>query len=338
MPVDRQSSRTSPMILFRTTLTACLGLLLAGCMQTETRPSEPALAGNTAADITTPETAVVMKPPSIDVQYAAEFEQLGTLPELTDDTVWTRIRDGFRLEVDLEQKRLQQELDWYARHPAYLERVMRRAEPFLHYILEETEKRDLPTELVLLPVVESAFQPFAYSHGRASGIWQFIPSTGKLYGLEQNWWYDGRRDIYESTQAALNYLVNLNKLFDGNWTHALAAYNSGPGNVRKAIRKNNKRGRPTDFWNLSLPKETRMYVPKLLALKHIMMNPHDFQISLLCIPDSPGFQRVDAGSQIDLALAADLAGIDIQTLYRYNPAFNQWATPPSGPHAMIMRW
>ena len=184
--------------------------------------------------------------------------------------------------------------------------------------------------------MESAYQPFAYSHGRAAGIWQFIPSTGKLYGLKQNWWYDGRRDIYASTQAALNYLENLNKLFKGDWLLALAAYNSGSGTVQRAIRHNKKRGKPTDFWHLNLPKETRAYVPKLLALKELINHPENYDISLVCIPDAPGFKQVKTRSQIDLALAAELAEVDLETLYNYNPGYNRWATAPNGPHMLIL--
>jgi membrane-bound lytic murein transglycosylase D len=213
---------------------------------------------------------------------------------------------------------------------------MRRADPFLYYILEEAEKRDLPTELVLLPIVESAYQPFAYSHGRAAGIWQFIPSTGRYYGLKQNWWYDGRRDIYASTQAALNYLESLNKQFKGDWMLALAAYNSGSGTVQRAVKRNKKLNKPTDFWHLKLPKETRAYVPKLLALKAVITDPEQYSVSLRCIPDAPGFRQVQAKAQIDLALAAELAELDLETLYNYNPAFNRWATDPDGPHNLIL--
>ncbi len=252
------------------------------------------------------------------------------------ETVWQHIQAGFQLPSHLEQKKLRSELAWYAKHNAYIERVMLRSEPFLHYILSEAKKRGIPTELVLLPIVESAFLPFAYSHGRAAGIWQFIPSTGRLYGLKQNWWYDGRRDIYASTQAALKYLSNLNKLFDGDWLLALAAYNSGPGTVRRAIKRNKKLNRPTDFWNLKLPKETRSYVPKLLALKELFTNPEKYDLSLRCIPYVPGFKRVNLDSQIDLALAAELAGIELETLYNYNPGYNRWATPPEGPHQLIL--
>jgi membrane-bound lytic murein transglycosylase D len=251
-------------------------------------------------------------------------------------SIWPRIQEGFQIDTHLDHPWVQSELAWYSRHPEYLHRTMRRAEPFLYYILNEAEKRDMPTELVLLPIVESAYQPFAYSHGRAAGIWQFIPSTGRIYGLEQNWWYDGRRDIHASTQAALNYLQRLNKIFDGDWTLALAAYNSGSGTVSRAIRRNKKLGKPTDFWHLKLPKETRAYVPKLMALKELIENPQDYNISLLCIPDAPGFVKVDTGSQIDLALAAELAEIDVDRLYEFNPAFNRWATSPDGPHMLLL--
>lgn len=262
--------------------------------------------------------------------------------ELID--IWPRIRDGFQLpsdtgrniETNVQNKVLQEELNWFINNPEYIQRVLNRAEPFLHYILEETEKRHLPTELVLLPIVESAFRPFAYSHGRAAGLWQFIPSTGRAYGLKQNWWYDGRRDIHASTQAALKYLARLNRLFDGDWLLALAAYNSGQGTVKKAIRKNKKLGRPTDFWSLTLPKETRRYVPKLLALKKVITYPENYAIDLRFIADTPGFASVKTRAQIDLALAAELADVNLETLYRFNPGFNRWATDPDGPHQLLL--
>jgi len=250
--------------------------------------------------------------------------------------VWTRVRSGFKIEDNLDNSRLLAELHWYTKHQEYLDRVVERATPFLHYVTNETEKRNLPAELVLLPIVESAYQTFAYSHGRASGIWQFIPSTGKMYGLKQNWWYDGRRDVYASTQAALTYLQSLSREFNGNWLHALAAYNSGSGTVRRAIRKNRKRGRPTDFWHLDLPKETRAYVPKLLALKRIIDRPELYNVTINCVEDIPHFESIDTGSQIDLAMAAEMAEIELDKLYGLNPAFNHWATPPYGPHRLLI--
>jgi len=315
-------------------------LLLAGCYQDQTKSAldEDLLA---TADIAAEERLrlevqaeeLIANPADgPDINESDPFE----LQESPSFSIWPRIREGFQIDTHLDHPWVQAELEWYSKHPEYLYRTMTRAEPFIHYILVEAEKRGLPTELVLLPVVESAYQPFAYSHGRAAGLWQFIPSTGRLYGLEQNWWYDGRRDIYASTQAALKYLQNLNKLFDGDWTLALAAYNSGSGTVQRAIRKNKKQGKPTDFWHLNLPKETRAYVPKLMALKELVESPELYEVGLRCIPDAPGFVPVDTESQIDLALAAELAELDVDTLYTYNPAFNRWATSPDGPHRLLL--
>ena len=312
--------------------------LLAGCYQDKTRSaSDEALptAEDNAADDSLMQEVQVAFLDSITSLYQDEPDPF-ELREYPTHSIWPRVRAGFQIDTHLDHPWVQAELNWYSRHPEYLFRTMTRAEPFIHYILEEAEKRNMPTELVLLPIVESAYQPFAYSHGRAAGIWQFIPSTGRLYGLEQNWWYDGRRDIYASTQAALNYLQNLHKLFKGDWTLALAAYNSGSGTVQRAIRKNKKKGKPTDFWHLTLPKETRAYVPKLMALKELIENSELYDISLRCIPDAPGFVSVDTGSQIDLALAAELAEMDVERLYEYNPAFNRWATAPDGPHRLLL--
>ena len=314
-------------------------VLLTGCYQDRTRS---ALDGQLfGADANAKERVrLEVQADELIIDADAAPNSAGADPfELRDYptySIWPRIRAGFQIETHLEHPRVQAELEWYSRHQEYLYRTMARAEPFIHYILDEAEKRSMPTELVLLPIVESAYQPFAYSHGRAAGIWQFIPSTGRIYGLEQNWWYDGRRDIYASTQAALNYLQKLNKMFDGDWTLALAAYNSGSGTVRRAIRKNKKKGKPTDFWHLELPKETRAYVPKLMALKELVESPELYEIGLRCIPDAPGFVSVDTESQIDLALAAELAELDVETLYTYNPAFNRWATSPDGPHRLLL--
>ncbi len=251
------------------------------------------------------------------------------------DIIWDRIRAGFTLPTS-QHKKVQSELRWFAKHKAYINRVVDRAEPFLHFIMEEIDKRNMPAELALLPIVESAFQPFAYSHGQAAGIWQFIPSTGRHYGLKQNWWYDGRRDIHASTIAALDYLQYLARAFKGNWLHALAAYNSGIGTVNKAIRKNKRRGKPTDFWHLKLPKETQGYVPKLMALSKLISNPEDYNVDLKCIQNAPYFNVVKTNAQIDLAVAAELADMDIGDLYKLNPGYNRWATDPAGPHQLLI--
>jgi len=255
-------------------------------------------------------------------------------PALTLD-LWERIRNGFTLPVR-EHKRINQQFQWFASHQEYLDRVAERATPYMYYIVEELEKNNIPLEIALLPIVESAFKPFAYSHGRASGIWQFIPSTGRRYGLKQDWWYDGRRDVYESTQSAIRLLTALNKEFNGDWLHALAAYNSGSGNVRKAIARNQRRGKSTDFFSLNLPRETEAYVPKLLALAKLVADPSAYNITLTSIPNKPYFEKVDLGSQIDLALAAELADMSLDDIYQMNPAYNRWATSPSGPHHLLL--
>ncbi len=252
------------------------------------------------------------------------------------DDLWERIRASFRLDHEVNRPRVAAELDMYTRHPNYLARVGERAEPYLHYIVESIEQRGAPLELALLPVVESAFQPNAYSPGRAAGLWQFIPDTGRRFGLEQNWWYDGRRDVYASTQAALDYLELLRDQFDGDWLLALAAYNSGSGTVSRAIEKNRNAGRPTDFWSLDLPRETRSYVPRLLAISAIVSDPGAYGVDLVPITNEPYLARVDLDGQIDLGLAADLAGISLDDLYRYNPGFNRWATAPQGPHYLML--
>ncbi|MEP2617927.1 MAG: LysM peptidoglycan-binding domain-containing protein [Marinomonas sp.] len=256
-------------------------------------------------------------------------------PKVPDD-IWDRIRAGYQLDLDIDRPRLSSQLRWFSSHPSYLDRVSKRGERYLYYIVDELEKAGIPTEIALLPIVESGFDPFGYSHGRASGPWQFIPSTGQMYGLDQTWWYDGRRDIIGSTQAAIAYLTRLHKMFDGNWYHALASYNSGEGTVLRAIRKNKKAGKPTDFWSLDLPKETRAYVPKLIALAKIIKNPEKYNYSTYFIPNKPYFDVVNIGGQLDLAQAAEMAGVSIDEVYLLNPGFNQWATSPDGPHRLLM--
>ncbi|NNG14063.1 MAG: LysM peptidoglycan-binding domain-containing protein [Gammaproteobacteria bacterium] len=256
-----------------------------------------------------------------------------TVPVHAD--LWARLRSGYALPEE-SHKRIGQETDWYGRHPNYLDRVAERARPYLYYIVDEAERRGIPAEIALLPVVESAFKPFAYSHGRAAGIWQFIPGTGRMYGLKQNWWYDGRRDVYASTDAALRYLQRLHKNLGGDWLLALAAYNSGEGTVRRAIRRNKKKGKPTDFWSLRLPAETRGYVPRLLAIARVIKNPAAYDLELKSIPDTPYFSKVDIDGQVDLALAAEMAGIELDELYTLNPGYNRWATAPKGPHYLLL--
>ena len=251
------------------------------------------------------------------------------------EDVLSKLRRGFELTYE-DNHRTAAELKWFAKHPEYMNRVLTRAQRYLPYIVAELERRDMPLELALLPIVESAYDPFAYSHGRAAGLWQMIPGTAKRFGIKQNWWYDGRRDVVDSTRAALDYLEYLEELNDGNWLNAIASYNSGEGNVLRAARKNRKAGKPIDFWYLKLPKETIMYVPKLLALVEIVADPGKYNLTLPEVADEQQFVVADIGGQLDLALAAELAGVNVDTIYQYNPGYNRWSTDPAGPHHLVM--
>ena len=233
-------------------------------------------------------------------------------------SLWTRIRNGFGLP-DISSPLVREQEDWYAARPDYLRRVVERSRRYLYYIVEEVEKRGMPTEIVLLPVIESAYNPTAYSRAHAAGMWQFIPSTGKNYGLQQNWWYDGRRDVLAATGAALDYLQKLYDQF-GSWDLALAAYNWGEGGVARAIAKNEARGLPTDYLSLTMPQETRYYVPKLQAVKNIIADPARFGLQLADVPNQPYFVAVTTDRPIDARLAARLAEIPYEEFISLNPA------------------
>ncbi|MEQ1621519.1 MAG: LysM peptidoglycan-binding domain-containing protein [Methylococcales bacterium] len=251
------------------------------------------------------------------------------------NTVWERMLAMYSLP-DIDNERIDREVEWYLQHPASLAIIQQRAQPYLHHILEEIDAKDIPGELALLPVVESAFLPDAYSKSDASGLWQFIPSTGNDFGLQQNYWYDGRRDVYASTKAATDYLKQLSETFDGDWLLALASYNYGKGNVRKAIERNEDLNLPTDYWSLSLPEETMNYVPRLLAVARIFANADDYNIRLQHIPNKPYFEVVDVHSQLDLPKAAELADTPLFEILKLNPGFNHATTSPQGPHQLLI--
>lgn len=333
---------TSPKGLKQFSTICMLVVMLTGCQMIPDNPSG-------TASLTTPDPAITEATPSpAEVQVAVGLPEpdseslvdsaLDPLAEteLAYADLWQRIRDQFVLDHHLHEKRVQDEFDWLTRHPDYLDRVATRASRYLYHIVEEIERRGLPMEFALLPIVESAFDPFAYSHGRASGLWQFIPGTGKRYGLKIDYWYDGRRDVPEATRAALDYLEALHKSLNGDWLLALAAYNSGEGNVRHSLRKNINAGKPVDFFSLSLLPETSAYVPRLLAVSALIADPEAYTVKLKSIPDEPYWVSVDIGSQIDLAKAAELAQITTEELYLLNPAYNKWSTHPDGPHRLLV--
>ena len=248
--------------------------------------------------------------------------------------LWQLTVANYGLEF-VDNKRIDQQYNFYNKHPELVHRVTTRASRYYHFMLHAALEKSMPAEIALIPIIESGFDPFAYSSGRASGAWQFIPATGRGFGLKQNWWIDGRRDIVASTNAAHKYLLQLHKMFDGDWLLAIASYNGGQGTVRKAIKRNKKAGKPTDFWSLKLPRETMNYVPKLLAVARVVAEQAGTQV-LNSIADEVYFESIDVGSQIDLAQAAEMANITTDEMYRLNPAFNQWATDPQGPHHLLI--
>ncbi|GAD89018.1 MULTISPECIES: LysM peptidoglycan-binding domain-containing protein [Vibrio] len=314
-----------------------LALVLTGC-QTPQQPTEKEV---TELPPTTQQSQVEIAPPAQEKpqEVAVEpVEEVEKAPELTpqqQQDLWKRIGMQLKLPVANDEK-VEYYRNWYIKHPSHLRTVSKRAEPYLHLIVEKIEQKNLPMELALLPVVESSYDAFAYSHGSAAGLWQFIPGTGKWYGLEQNYWYDGRRDVSASTDAALKYLGDLNNRFDGNWNHAIAAYNSGGGRVSSAIRKNRRLNKPTDFFSLELPQETSAYVPKLMAIADIVAHQEKYGVEIPAIENKPVLVQVDPKEQLDLGIAAQYADISVKELQSYNPAYNQWATAPDGPHKLLI--
>ncbi len=248
------------------------------------------------------------------------FENPDDVP-LPDPDLWQRIRMGFAMEP-LDSPLVAENEQWYASRPDYIKRFVDRGSRYLHYIVEQVEKRGMPTEIALLPVIESAFTPKAYSRSNASGLWQFIPSTAKNFGLTRDWWHDNRNDIVAATDAALDYLQRLYDMF-GSWDLALAAYNCGEGCVSRAIGYNQRHGLATDYQSLNLPPETRNYVPKLMAVKNIVLSPSTYGIDLESIPDQPYFAKVQAPAKIDVKLAAKLAGMSEEDFLALNPSHNK---------------
>jgi peptidoglycan lytic transglycosylase D len=235
--------------------------------------------------------------------------------------VWQRVRQGFAMP-DLNNDLVRKHVAYYKARPDYLQRIFDRSRLYLYHIVAEIERRGLPTELALLPMVESAFNPMAYSRAHASGLWQFIPGTGKRFELQQNWWYDGRRDIVDSTDAALDYLTKLYKIH-GDWQLALASYNWGENAVSRAVAKNRKARKPTDYSHLKMPKETRQYVPKLQALKNIISDPAKYGIELTPIPNEPYFIVLTEPLAVDVALAARLAEMPVEDFIALNPGLSR---------------
>ncbi|MAZ77185.1 MAG: lytic transglycosylase [Legionellaceae bacterium] len=253
------------------------------------------------------------------------------------NNLWDVIADQFSLPGETTSNRaVRAQVNWYMRHQSMMTRQATSAKPFLYYVYQQVKARHMPSEIALLPMIESGYNPFAHSKVGAAGLWQLMPSTASGYGVTINWWYDGRRDLVASTNAALTYLAYLNKFFHGNWLLAVAAYNSGEGTVQKAVLWNKRHKRSTSFWQLKLPAETRTYVIELLALATIISNPDAFPTNFPSIPDEPYFTTVNVGSQIDLAYAAKMAGLSLTALTNLNAGYNRWATDPAGPYKLLI--
>jgi membrane-bound lytic murein transglycosylase D len=259
-----------------------------------------------------PDPATATMPPAAAAAPLAPVAEVPPPPK----NLWERVRAGFRIE-DISTPLVTAQEEWFANRPDYLRRVVERSRRYLYFIVESVESRGMPTEIVLLPIIESAYNPVAYSRAHASGIWQFIPSTGKNYGLNQDFWYDGRRDVLAATNAALDYLQKLYDQF-GSWELALAAYNWGEGAVERAINKNTARGLPTDYLSLTMPNETRWYVPKLQAVKNIIANPERFGLTLPEVANERYFTVVTTDRPMDVKIAAKLAETPLEEFVSLN--------------------
>lgn len=310
-------------------------LLLAGCQaltpKTASEPAlvpEPGVEDSVRADSSEPLDAEALLPP-------VEGDDQPPVSNTEAPDLLARIRDKLSFEVP-DHPAIVAEREWFLRNQDFVARAMGRGSRYLHHIVTVFEERGLPVELALLPVVESAFQPFAYSPSRAAGIWQFVPITAKNFGLKQTWWQDSRRCVIQSTDAAARLLTKLHDIFDGDWLLAVAAYNGGDGYLKRRMSAQRKAGKATDFWSLDLRSETTVYVPKLLALVQLLREPEKYGMQWPAVPDTPYFERVEVGSQIDMSVAAELSGVPEEELYQLNPAYVRWATDPIGPHYLLV--
>lgn len=267
------------------------------------------------------------------IEWSKELPQ----PEAPQhEDIWERIRAGYKLQDQIgTNPRIERQRFSFASRPASLQQIAERSGPYIHYIVERLEENNMPLELALLPMIESSYNPLAYSPAQAAGLWQFIPSTGRDFNLRQTNWYDGRRDITASTNAAISYLKRLRDMFNGDWLLALAAYNAGEGTVSRAIERNQRQGLPTDYWNLPLPRETQDYVPKLLAVSQIIQTPASYGVTLAPIANEPYFEKVAIRHQLDLSKVAAMADVDKDELYQLNPAFKQGITLDGPRHLLV---
>lgn len=313
-------------------MVSAVALGLAGCMGQGSRP-DPQIAQPL------PMPTEQLAPRTVSAAIPSGYTDGASSPPQAappdDPSIWTHLRQGYRLK-EVSNPRVEHEIGRLQRSPNAFRVLMARSEPYLHYILEEIEKAGLPAELALLPAVESGFQAHVYSPNGAAGLWQFMPATGNMMGLQQDWWFDKRRSVRASTQSAITYLSQLNRQFSGDWLLTLAAYNAGAGTVGRAIAQATRRGDNTDFWSLDLPGETERYVPRLLALATIVADPDAYDLDLPEIDDRPYFATARTRGQIDLNIAADLAEMPVEDLLALNAGHKRWASRPDGPHELLL--
>ncbi|WP_432695398.1 LysM peptidoglycan-binding domain-containing protein [Marinobacterium sp. YM272] len=314
--------------LSRIVVAVSLGLIITGCQTANIQPQSQSTTISPTQETSVQDLARWRSDHRNTVKAPPE-------PEVAKD-LWSLTRNHLELEPGIDQPRVDKLLDWYRSHDSFIRHASDRATLYYHYVLTEVLKRDMPAEVALLPFIESGYNPLAVSPSKAAGAWQFIPSTARLFNLKENWWYDGRRDIVASTDAALDYLQYLNDRFDGDWLLSFAAYNCGEGCVSRAVKRNLKAGKAGDYWSLSLPRETQRYVPKLIAVARLVKNAPQYNIDLPAMPNTPYFEVVTVDSQLELNKAASMAGIDLATLKKLNPGFKQWATDPEGPHRLLV--
>ncbi len=334
MPTTK--SKNTP--VFRLTLLAAL-LSTTGCAGiSPTSSSEGTLISTggdagPAASAPARKSAALKNSANLPLNPADQGDQLADSHQYHN--LWERILAGYALPV-LDSPLVERHEKWLANNPEYVENLVARGRLYLFYIVEEVEKRGMPMEIALLPAIESAYKPQAYSRARAAGLWQFIPSTGRVYGLESSWWYDGRRDVMASTQAALDYLEKLHGQFN-DWQLALAAYNCGENKVERLIAENKRRGLPTDYLSLAkLPRETKNYVPKLMAMANVIADPAKYGLQIAAIPNTEYFARIETDGQIDLGVVAKLTDMPVNDLFMINPAYQRWITDPKGPHSLLV--
>jgi membrane-bound lytic murein transglycosylase D len=314
-------------------------LALAGCATTMgPEGSQAAVETREAKKAETRPTgpAVIPGGPLSAIASSSELSSQGVAALEPPPDLWVRIRSGFKMQ-DLDNDLVRRQEQWYATRPDYMQRMTDRSRKYLFHIVEELERRDMPTELALLPFIESAFNPQAVSGARAAGMWQFMPATGKDFDLKQNVFRDDRRNVLASTKAALDYLQRLHNMF-GDWHLALAAYNWGEGNVGRAIARNQKAGLGTGYTDLTMPDETRNYVPKLQAVKNIIAAPEQFRAELPLINNHPYFQSVTLNRDMDVTLAAKLADVELDDFKALNPQHNRPVILAAGTPEILLPW